>query len=41
MTGAERKNDLITELDIVYEDIPWHGFEQLSPQTTPEIKNQR
>ena len=40
MTGAE-KNDLITELDIMYEDIPWHGFEQLSPPTTPEIKNQR
>ena len=42
MTDAERKNDLITELDVMYgEDIPWYGFEQLSPPTTPEIKNQR
>lgn len=42
MTDAERKNDLITELDVMYgEDVPWYGFEQLSPPTTPEIKNRR
>ena len=41
MTDAE-KNDLITELDITYgEDVPWYGFEKLSPATTPEIKNKR
>jgi hypothetical protein len=29
MTDAERKNDLITELDITYgEGIPWYGFEK-------------
>lgn len=40
MTDAEKKNDLITELDITYgEDIPWYGFEKLSPPTTPEVKN--
>ena len=42
MTDAEKKNDLITELDVTYgEDVPWHGFEKLSPPTTPEIKNRR
>ena len=42
MTDAERKNDLITELDVLFgEDIPWYGFEKLSPPTTPEIKNKR
>jgi len=42
MTDAERKNNLITELDITYgEDVSWYGFEKLSPPTTPEIKNKR
>jgi len=42
MTDSEKKNDLITELDITYgEDVPWYGFEKLSPATTPEIKNKR
>lgn len=42
MTDAEKKNDLITELDVMFgEDIPWYGFEKLSPPTTPEIKNKR
>jgi hypothetical protein len=42
MTDAERKNDLITELDVLFgEDVPWYGFETLSPPTTPEIKNKR
>ena len=42
MTDAERKNDLITELDVIYgEGVPWYGFERLSPPTTPEIKNRR
>jgi hypothetical protein len=42
MTDAERKNDLITELDVLFgDDIPWYGFEKLSPPTTPEIKNKR
>ena len=42
MTDAERKNDLITELDVTYgEDIPWYGFDRLSPPTTPEIKDRR
>ena len=42
MTNAEKQNDLITELDVTYgEDVPWYGFEKLSPPTTPEIKNRR
>ena len=42
MTDDEKKNDLITELDVTYgEDTPWYGFEKLSPPTTPEIKNKR
>lgn len=42
MTDAERKNDLITEIDVLFgEDVPWYGFEKLSPPTTPEIKNKR
>jgi hypothetical protein len=42
MTEAEKQNDLITELDVTYgEDVPWYGFEKLSPPTTPEIKNRR
>jgi len=42
MTDAERKNDLITELDVTYgEDVPWYGFEKLSPPTTPGIKDKR
>ena len=41
MADAERKNDLITELDVMYGDgIPWYGIDSLSP-TTPEIKNKR
>jgi len=42
MTDAGRKNDLITELYVTYgDDIPWYGFDKLSPPTTPEIKNRR
>jgi hypothetical protein len=42
MSNAEKQNDLITELDVTYgEDIPWYGFDKLSPPTTPEIKNKR
>ena len=42
MTEDERKNDLITELDVTYgDDIPWYGFERLSPPTTPGIKDKR
>jgi len=42
MTNAERKNDLITELDVIYgEDVPWYGFEKLSPPTTPQVENRR
>lgn len=42
MTEDERKNDLITELDVMIgEDIPWYGFEKLSPPTTPEIERKR
>ena len=42
MTNAEKQNDLITELDVTYGgDIPWYGFEKLSPPITPEIKNKR
>lgn len=42
MTDEEKKNDLITELDVTYgEDIPWYGFEKLSPPTTPELQDRR
>lgn len=42
MTEVERKNDLVTEIDVMFgEDIPWYGFQKLSPPTTPEVVNKR
>ncbi|KAJ3540453.1 hypothetical protein NM688_g6225 [Phlebia brevispora] len=36
MTTAERKNDLITEIDVTYgDDIPWYGFEKLERPVAP------
>ena len=41
LTDAERKSDLITQLDIMYgDDVPWFSFEK-SSLTTPEIKDKR
>jgi hypothetical protein len=37
MTPKERKEQLITELDVLFgADRPWYGFEKLTPPTTPE-----
>jgi hypothetical protein len=37
MSAAERKEDIITEIDILYGvDQPWYGFEPLKPPATPE-----
>jgi hypothetical protein len=35
MSAKERAN-IITELDILYgQDVPWYGFEKMSPPTLP------
>ena len=37
MTAAERRNDLITEIDVTYGDNrPWYGFEKLEPPVAPK-----
>jgi hypothetical protein len=37
MTTEERKEDLITEIDVLFgADQPWYGFERLEPPTTTE-----
>ncbi len=37
MTAEERKNDLITEIDVTYgDDRPWYGFEKLAPPVAPK-----
>jgi hypothetical protein len=34
--SAEEKANIITELDILYgQDVPWYGFEKMSPPTLP------
>lgn len=31
---AEEKNNIITELDVLWgDDVPWYGFEKLEPPT--------
>ncbi|KAF9026073.1 Metallo-dependent phosphatase-like protein [Rhodocollybia butyracea] len=37
--STEEKNQLITEIDVLYgDDVPWWGFERLQSATTPKVE---